>query len=84
MKDNAVVTVIKGMIVGTGAILPGVSGGVLCMAFGIYEPLMDVLSDPVHKYKKHLKLLLKLRTDSLSFFLLFSKNEQLQHSKQQT
>ena len=23
-----------GMIIGTGAILPGVSGGVLCLAFG--------------------------------------------------
>ena len=73
MKDNAVVTVIKGMIVGTGAILPGVSGGVLCMAFGIYEPLMDVLSDPVHKYKKHLKLLVPFLIGWLAGFLLLAK-----------
>lgn len=29
----------QGAMVGTGAILSGVSGGVLCVAFGIYEPM---------------------------------------------
>ncbi len=76
MKENAdhvIVTIIKGMIVGTGAILPGVSGGVLCMAFGIYEPLMDVLSDPLHRYKKHLKLLIPFLVGWLAGFLLLAK-----------
>lgn len=71
--DNVIVTIIKGMIVGTGAILPGVSGGVLCMAFGIYEPLMDVLSDPLHRYKKHLKLLVPFLIGWLAGFLLLAK-----------
>ena len=47
MKNNAVLKslllAIQGAIVGTGAILPGVSGGVLCVAFGIYEPMMALL-----------------------------------------
>lgn len=72
-RNNVILTVLKGMIVGTGAILPGVSGGVLCMAFGIYEPLMDVLSDPLHRYRKHLKLLIPFLTGWLAGFLLLAK-----------
>ena len=71
--NKAILNILKGMIVGTGAILPGVSGGVLCMAFGIYEPLMDVLSDPIHKYRKHLKLLVPFLIGWLAGFLLLAK-----------
>ena len=47
---------IKGAIVGVGAILPGVSGGVLCVVFGIYEPMMELLTKPVKSLKKHYKM----------------------------
>lgn len=47
---------IKGAFVGVGGILPGVSGGVLCVAFGIYKPLMEVLANPVQGLKKHLTM----------------------------
>lgn len=30
--------VIQGILVGSGAILPGISGGVLCVSFGLYQP----------------------------------------------
>lgn len=72
LKENLMI-IIKGMVVGTGAILPGVSGGVLCVAFGIYEPLMDVLSDPVNNIKKHLKLLIPFLIGWLIGFLLLAK-----------
>jgi putative membrane protein len=46
MKQNKILKnilyIIQGAIVGIGAILPGVSGGVLCVAFGIYEPMMEL------------------------------------------
>lgn len=45
--------VVQGCIVGVGAILPGVSGGTLCYAFGIYNPIIEVLSNPVKGLKKH-------------------------------
>ncbi len=35
-----------GVFIGAGAILPGVSGGVLAVAFDIYRPLMEVLTHP--------------------------------------
>lgn len=38
--------------------LPGVSGGVLCVVFGLYTTIMELLADPVHKWRTHfLKLL---------------------------
>ena len=48
--------VIQGAIVGVGAILPGVSGGVLCVAFGIYEPLMELLTNPKKALKSNTKM----------------------------
>ena len=49
--------VIEGIAVGIGAILPGVSGGTLCYAFGVYTPILEVLSDPIKNLKKHFTLL---------------------------
>ena len=34
-----VLRVLQGMLIGVGAVLPGISGGVLCVVFGIYKPL---------------------------------------------
>jgi putative membrane protein len=61
MKKNfllkAILWIIQGCIVGIGAILPGVSGGTLCYAFGIYDQLLEVLSSPFKGIKKHWKML---------------------------
>lgn len=35
-----------GLLIGAGAILPGVSGGVLAVVFDIYRPFMEVLTRP--------------------------------------
>lgn len=40
-------------MVGFGAILPGVSGGTLCVAFGMYRPIIDIFSDVRKGFKKH-------------------------------
>ena len=53
---EVILNIFKGALVGTGAILPGISGGVLCVAFGIYEPLMQILSDPKRHLKKNLAM----------------------------
>ena len=56
-KKNVIIKcllwIIQGFIVGVGAILPGVSGGTLCYAFGIYDQLLEVLSSPIKGIKKH-------------------------------
>ena len=44
---------LKGALIGTGAILPGISGGVLCVVFGIYRPIMELLAHPFREIKKN-------------------------------
>ena len=48
-----VLWIVQGFLVGVGAILPGVSGGTLCYAFGIYDQILEVLSNPFKGIKKH-------------------------------
>ena len=50
--------VLQGALIGLGAVLPGISGGVLCVVFGIYTILMEFLADPFRKMKTHLPKLL--------------------------
>ncbi len=38
-----IIRLAKGILVGIGAIVPGLSGGVLMVVFGIYEPLIHFL-----------------------------------------
>src|SRR5690349_12353202 len=44
---------IKGMFIGTGAILPGVSGGALAAVFGIYERMISFLANITKDFKKN-------------------------------
>ena len=48
---------LQGALIGLGAVLPGISGGVLSVVFGVYKPLMELLSDPGRYYKTHLRRL---------------------------
>ena len=48
---------LKGALIGVCSILPGVSGGVLAVIFGIYKPLMSFLAHPITKMKQSLPLL---------------------------
>jgi len=43
----------EGVLVGFGAILPGVSGGTLCVVFGMYRPIIEVLSSIKTGLKRH-------------------------------
>lgn len=48
----------QGALIGLGAVLPGISGGVLSVVFGVYKPLMEFLADPFHRFKSHVPRLL--------------------------
>ncbi len=50
--------VFRGTLIGFGFILPGISGGVLCVIFGIYKPIMEFLANPFRKFKTHVPKLL--------------------------
>lgn len=55
---KSLINVFIGAFIGVGAILPGLSGGVMCVLFGVYQPLMETLSHPFRGIKKHWKMLL--------------------------
>jgi len=55
----------KGMLIGTGAILPGVSGGALAAVFGLYEPLITFISDMSHKFWKNIMYFLPVGVGAL-------------------
>lgn len=47
------VWLLEGVVVGFGAILPGISGGTLCVAFGMYRPIIETVSTLGRALKKH-------------------------------
>jgi len=63
----------QGALVGIGAILPGVSGGVLCVSFGIYEPMMEFLTHPISAWKKNSKIFIPFAIGWVLGFLLLAK-----------
>ncbi len=64
---------VQGMLIGVGAVLPGISGGVLCVVFGIYKPVMELLGDPLHKFRTHVPRLLPVIAGAAVGFLGVAK-----------
>ncbi len=52
--------IFKGFIIGSGAILPGLSSGILCMVFGIYEKLLNSILGFFSNIKENIKFLLPI------------------------
>ncbi len=81
MKHNELIHlilyVIQGALIGIGAILPGVSGGVLCVAFGIYEPLMELFTHPMSSLKKNYKMFIPFGIGWFLGFVLLAKAMEL-------
>ena len=50
-------SVSKGFLIGAGAILPGISSGVLCVIFGIYESLLNCVLNFFKNIKQNFKFL---------------------------
>ena len=64
---------IQGMVVGGGAILPGISGGVLCVTFGIYQPMLALLAHPIRSFRTYRRLFLPFVIGWLAGFLLLAR-----------
>lgn len=50
--------ILQGALIGLGAVLPGISGGVLSVVFGIYKTIMELLANPFRNFKTHVPKLL--------------------------
>lgn len=62
---------VKGIFIGAGAILPGISSGVLCVAFGIYEKLIDSILGFFTNVKKNIQFLLPITIGLIIGVVLF-------------
>lgn len=78
MKENTslaktVFKVFQGSLVGLGAVLPGISGGVLCVVFGIYKTIMELLASPFKNFKTHVPKLVPYVIGAIIGFLGVAK-----------
>ena len=62
-----------GVLIGAGAILPGVSGGVLAVVFDIYRPFMEVRTHPREAIPKYWRWFLPIGLGCAIGFLGFAK-----------
>ena len=69
---NGFLNIIKGIFIGAGAIVPGVSSGVLCVIFGIYEKLLDAVLNFFKDIKQNIKFLFPIALGVGIGVLLFS------------
>ncbi len=69
--------VVVGMFIGSGAILPGVSGGVLAIVFGVYTPIMELLANPKKNFKNNLSIMIPLVLGAVIGFILLANLLQL-------
>ncbi len=68
---NFLFSTLKGFLIGAGAILPGISSGVLCVIFGIYEKLVDSVLGLFHDFKKNIIFLFPIVLGAGIGFLFF-------------
>lgn len=67
-----IIRFVKGILVGIGAITPGLSGGVLMVVFGIYEPLVRWLADIRKKFLPNLRFFLPVGIGGVIGVVAFS------------
>ncbi|MEG1015098.1 MAG: DUF368 domain-containing protein [Clostridia bacterium] len=72
-RENPILGAIKGALISIGAMLPGISGGALCVILGIYKPMMELLSNPIKYIKKHFMFFLPIGIGFLVGALVTSK-----------
>ena len=67
-----IIRLVKGILAGIGAITPGLSGGVLMVVFGIYEPLVRWLADIRKKFMPNLRYFLPVGIGGVIGVIAFS------------
>ncbi len=64
---------VKGIVIGTGFIIPGVSGGVFAAIFGVYEPMIHFFANIQKDFWKNIKFFLPIGVGVLISMVICSK-----------
>lgn len=64
--------ILKGIIIGIGKIIPGVSGSMLAISMGIYQKLIDSVSNVLKNPKENIKFLMQIGIGVLISIMFFS------------
>ncbi|MBE7039076.1 MAG: DUF368 domain-containing protein [Ruminococcaceae bacterium] len=64
--------IIYGLLLGIASIMPGMSGGILAIAFGLYEPALDAIVNIKAHFKKSLLFLLPIFIGAVTGIFVFS------------
>lgn len=70
---NTLILVVKGFIIGIGKVIPGVSGAMLAMSLGLYEPCLEAITHFFKNMKKNILLLSSLGIGVLIAIVFGSK-----------
>ena len=70
---RVLINFLKGIVAGIGGIVPGLSGSVLMVLLGVYEPTIHALGTLMTNFKKNIRFLLPLLLGMGCGVLLFSK-----------
>ena len=65
--------IIVGILIGLGAILPGVSSGVICIMTGVYEKLIDIMLNFFKNIKSNIKIIIPLGCGIIIGISMFGK-----------
>ena len=68
---NTFTNFLKGLAIGAGAILPGISSGVLCVIFGIYEKLLSSVLNFFDDIKQNSKFLFPVAIGAFVGVIMF-------------
>lgn len=71
-SNPSISRLLKGFFIGIGSILPGVSGGVMAVSMGVYEPMLESVLHFFRNPKKNFLYLLPLAGGILAGILLAS------------
>lgn len=63
----------SGFLLGLAMVVPGVSGGVLAMALGLYEPIVGAIARPLENWRGHLRFFLPLGLGAGACVLFLSR-----------
>ena len=63
---------VKGIFIGSGFILPGVSGGALAAVFGVYERIISFFANITHDFRRNVLYLIPLGLGGITGVFLFS------------